>query len=1224
MRIHKILLKNLNSLNTEVVLDFDEGPLAHTGLFAITGDTGAGKTTILDALTLALFGQTSRDHDKEVMSNGAVEALAEVEFSNENGRFLAKWNQRRTKSKDQPLKTLRELGKWSGKDWTPIESGRKVDSTKNEKGAIEKSLGLNYAQFKRTVLLAQGEFAAFLKADEKDRAAVLERLTNTELYSQLSRAAHIRAQEEKQKLNQIQLQRNAIAVLGHQELEALQNQLTEMEAQANRYDEQRNQLRANIAWLETLENIAKRLVELEQKETALNEERNNFQPQAERLERHKLTVPLQSALFQLRQLESEREENFEALQNLVQEERQHLELEQQLERQVVSLQNALEKAEEDAREIEKIIGEVVTLDGKIERQKQFVTELQTEVNDLTNRRDEIIRRLEHGVRQREQAQLELNECNYWLTTNTSDVGLEEFIPFLEKSHLPRLFDLDLQIRTHTTKLSDLKENCGKVQGEMETAQQNLNKSLALFEKNQTHLHDLFTKYRLPENEFEANAELDHRVETASNELSSLQEFVFYQKEYRRIAHDLAELRDDQSLMIAEDHSLGKELLNVLDQMSDVVNRVQVKKKRFDHERLKQDYTRDRTLLSPGDPCPLCGSQDHPWAHHEIEIFVDDAQRELNEAENALQSIQKRHAVLIARKSELRDRIGSAQEELDEFMNTQERQLRVRLLEYEEKMRGLLPAFGAASEGIDGREAFFSEKIDHLQIQLSAYRRQREEITQSGQNLREIERKVNELSQNRQKLEGVFENKNQERLALEKQLEQYQAQLEQEWELLNNGLAPFGLSATEREMLLDILPMLKIRNEKYKRTLEEKRKIIQSLEIRDAESQLFHQQLEERTGELEEKTERLAVQVLVLRREEENRVKLFGIRNPTAEREAVAIRLNKVRSDLTDCREKLKIQAAARNSASAQCRQRETWLSQQDERLITQRQHLLKALEITPFEHLEALQDAILPEKEAAFLENQAALIGQRVAEIAQSRRDLEKTKSEELLREFSYNDRNEAELLWKAAENGFQHIQREIGSVHRQLQENDVRQKQASALLAKIDAQQREFERWDLLRDLIGSHDGSNFRKYAQSLTLQQLIHHANRHLERLQGGRYRLHKKAGADLEMEIVDTYQADFVRSISTLSGGETFLASLALALGLADMAGRRTKIQSLFIDEGFGALDENALELAITTLESLQAQGATIGIISHLRELKERISTQVQVIRRSDGFSDIRVV
>ena len=127
--------------------------------------------------------------------------------------------------------------------------------------------------------------------------------------------------------------------------------------------------------------------------------------------------------------------------------------------------------------------------------------------------------------------------------------------------------------------------------------------------------------------------------------------------------------------------------------------------------------------------------------------------------------------------------------------------------------------------------------------------------------------------------------------------------------------------------------------------------------------------------------------------------------------------------------------------------------------------------------------------------------------------------------------------------------------------------------------------------------DGASFRKFAQSLTLQQLIHYANQHLDKLYG-RYYLDKKASGDLDMEIIDTFQSDNRRSVNTLSGGETFLVSLALALGLSDLAGEKSNIQSLFIDEGFGALDQQTLEIAIAALENLQAQGVKIGIISHI--------------------------
>jgi len=107
------------------------------------------------------------------------------------------------------------------------------------------------------------------------------------------------------------------------------------------------------------------------------------------------------------------------------------------------------------------------------------------------------------------------------------------------------------------------------------------------------------------------------------------------------------------------------------------------------------------------------------------------------------------------------------------------------------------------------------------------------------------------------------------------------------------------------------------------------------------------------------------------------------------------------------------------------------------------------------------------------------------------------------------------------------------------------------------------------------------------------------------------------------MIDTYQADAVRSVNTLSGGESFLVSLALALGLSDLASHKTQIDSLFIDEGFGTLDAETLDIAITALENLQASGKMIGIISHVEALKERISTQIQVKKMSGGVSKIEV-
>ena len=160
---------------------------------------------------------------------------------------------------------------------------------------------------------------------------------------------------------------------------------------------------------------------------------------------------------------------------------------------------------------------------------------------------------------------------------------------------------------------------------------------------------------------------------------------------------------------------------------------------------------------------------------------------------------------------------------------------------------------------------------------------------------------------------------------------------------------------------------------------------------------------------------------------------------------------------------------------------------------------------------------------------------------------------------------------------------------------------------------------------LGGTKEG--FSLYAQSLTLQHLIHLANMHLHKL-NNRYSLEMKHDTKgrptLNFVLIDEYQAGETRKISTASGGEKFLISLALAPGLSDLSSKHVQISSLFIDEGFGTLDAQTLETVLSSIETLQAQGKTIGVISHVQGLKERISTQIQVIKKQNGISGIQIV
>ncbi len=199
----------------------------------------------------------------------------------------------------------------------------------------------------------------------------------------------------------------------------------------------------------------------------------------------------------------------------------------------------------------------------------------------------------------------------------------------------------------------------------------------------------------------------------------------------------------------------------------------------------------------------------------------------------------------------------------------------------------------------------------------------------------------------------------------------------------------------------------------------------------------------------------------------------------------------------------------------------------------------------------------------------------------------------------------------------------ELATHRQEIATDDTNRKRRNEKERELADDRKALEVWRLLRSLIGSHDGSRFRKYAQSLSLLTLTRHANRHLVRL-SDRYLICWDEAEALNLQIEDLHQAGVMRPMASLSGGESFLVSLALALGLSDLAGRTVRINSLFIDEGFGSLDSETLEVAIAALESLRQDHKTVGVISHVALLKERIGTQIVVEKQSAGVSRIRVI
>jgi len=200
------------------------------------------------------------------------------------------------------------------------------------------------------------------------------------------------------------------------------------------------------------------------------------------------------------------------------------------------------------------------------------------------------------------------------------------------------------------------------------------------------------------------------------------------------------------------------------------------------------------------------------------------------------------------------------------------------------------------------------------------------------------------------------------------------------------------------------------------------------------------------------------------------------------------------------------------------------------------------------------------------------------------------------------------------------------GDINQQIKKDNEIRERNKKVFEEIDAQDAVLKKWNTLHAILGGSKDA-FNTYVQRLTLESLIALANQHLYKL-NKRYSLEInktfKAGEELNFSLVDHYQTDRLRPVDTTSGGEKFLISLALALGLSDLASNNVSIDSLFIDEGFGTLDPNMLETVISTLETLQSQGKMIGVISHVENLKERISTQIQIHKNSNGVSRVEIV
>ena len=294
------------------------------------------------------------------------------------------------------------------------------------------------------------------------------------------------------------------------------------------------------------------------------------------------------------------------------------------------------------------------------------------------------------------------------------------------------------------------------------------------------------------------------------------------------------------------------------------------------------------------------------------------------------------------------------------------------------------------------------------------------------------------------------------------------------------------------------------------------------------------------------------------------------------------------------------------------------IGQRGPELEQQEASFATALTAAGFATEDAFLAAILPAQRRAELTAMARVLDERQTDLNARRQDRQARLAEETARKLTDRPQAELEAQHEEEVRALQALRDSLAGLRLKLAENAAARERLNERQTAIERQQAECRRWENLHELIGSADGKKYRNFAQGLTFEILISHANRQLRKMTD-RYLLTRNAAQPLELAVIDSYQAGEIRSTKNLSGGESFIVSLSLALGLSQMASKHVRVDSLFLDEGFGTLDEDALDIALETLASLQQDGKLIGVISHVPALKERISTQIQVTPQSGGRS-----
>jgi exonuclease SbcC len=1106
MKINSLRFKNINSLRGQWKIDFTLPPFSDNGLFAITGPTGAGKTSLLDAICLALYQQTPRlgginKNTNGLMTKGTSDCLAEVEFEVKGICYRAFWSQRRSRNKvDGKLQDATvELVK--------VEDGTILATqVKKMSGLIERITGLDFARFTKSMMLSQGQFAAFLNAPANERAELLEELTGTEVYGLISEKVHQNYVASKHELEQLKARIQGVDLLTPEQVVELKQQQKKLEGDLLQQDLGLKENKQQLDWLQQKEKAEQGVLQATE---GVNNALTQQQMQQGRLACLKQAEPAeninssyQSHQQVLQQLDKGRTEE-DQLQITKQE--VDKKIVQQTE-QLVNSEKSLLLAEKKFSLDEVLINEkIIPLEGAIEQEKLQLAGLIQRIQPLKIAKESHNQDYQDQINNQKSLQQRLFKCENYLISNRHKQDLHKQLPLItvQLKSLPlmqnKLGQLNGKLQVEGVKLNQSTEQCQDKVNDILHAQ----KQCQQLQLNRNNTENAILQYL-------GSISVDVKI---SKEVFSPD----------TIAQVLTQLRQQYQTQQQQLHDI--ELLLI-------------------QERKIRDLTAERDRLQENEACPLCGSQQHPMIEsyqalntslteqRKFDVgenlkYVEQQGVDLNQLnsqwQQCLVDIDSADRLVTSEQNNktILDQQCAAQQLFIESLARDQQQLeseyRLVTLQLEQDLQPLaleLPNWGALESWLEYQQgmidAFQQQQIDQIQYQ---------------QDLQLVQQKILHLEQ---QVQGITEQ-----VSLLDQQIKTSNQILTDKQGLREALLPAIDVTTKREQMKRLLAQAQVSS----RT---------SSEQLDFQKQAQQQQV----GQL--------------------------------------INIEKNIIELVQKEKEVSVLWSEHLSASPFSSIAEflaALISREDKELLLQLQQSL--------EHSLVKQQGLLDQAKkilASFVTNPIENIEQWTLESLMLQLD-------------------ERSLLIKQ-------IAQQQGEILHGLQDNQGKIEKQQDLIANIQSSQASYDDLAYLHSLIGSQRGDKFRRFAQGLTLDHLVYLANLQLNRLHG-RYLLQRKKTEALELQVLDTWQGDDIRDTKTLSGGEGFLVSLALALALSDLVSHKTQIESLFLDEGFGTLDSETLDTALNALDSLNASGKMIGVISHVEAMKERIPVQIKVTKMN-GF------